>query len=136
MIIADTNVISEVMKPAPDKQVLQWWHRTTEETVAITAMTLSELHAGIMLLPDGHRRDSLAKALDTTIQNQMVIPFDAQAAFQFGVVVSLRRQLGKPISTVDAQIAATCRAYSATCATRNIKDFSGTGVTLLNPWEE
>lgn len=137
MIILDTNVISEIFRPEPEGRVVAWMEGLTGD-VAITAVTLAELLAGARRLPDGRRRSALAAEIDVALepyrQTKSILSFDDRAAEQYADVLVAREQTGWPIHTADAQIAAICRAYGATCATRNSKDFTGTGVELVDPW--
>lgn len=137
MIILDTNVISEAFKPRPDSHVITWMQALTGD-VAITAITLAELLAGVRRLPDGRRKSLLTAGVDAAVepyrQTTAILPFDDAAAEQYAEVLAAREQAGYPIHTADAQIAAICRAHGATCATRNTRDFEHTGIELLNPW--
>ena len=137
MIVLDTNVISEVFRPQPHAQVVAWLESLTGD-VAITAVTLAELLAGVRRLPDGRRRTVLSAGIDAALQpyreTRSVLAFDGDAADHYADVLVAREKAGLPISTADAQIAAICRAHSASCATRNTKDFAGTGVELVDPW--
>ncbi len=135
MIVLDTNVVSEVLKPRPDDKVLSWM-KSIEVRTSVTAMTVSELYAGVAILPEGKKKKAtLRKVLDRVLSMYPILSFDFLAAQEYAEVVSRRRQSGQPISTVDAQIAAVCRANNAVCATRNVKDFENTGVRLINPWD-
>ncbi len=136
MIVLDTNVISEVFRPAPDDRVVAWLEALTGE-VAITAVTLAELLAGVRRLPDGRRRTELSTRIEVAIdpfRGSSILAFDDIAAPHYADVLLAREAAGLPISTADAQIAAICLARGATCATRNFKDFMHTGVDLLDPW--
>ncbi|GAB3616595.1 type II toxin-antitoxin system VapC family toxin [Okibacterium endophyticum] len=137
MIVLDTNVISEIFRPAPDERVVDWLESLTGD-VAITSVTLGELLAGVRRLPSGRRREDLASRIDAAIEpyrgSRSVVPFDDRAADRYADVLVARESAGSPISTADAQIAAICLAHSATCATRNVKDFAHTGVELFDPW--
>lgn len=138
MIVLDTNVISEIFRPSPEPRVLEWLASLTGD-VAITSITLAELLAGIRRLPEGRRKDELARGIDEAVAlyrgSRAVLAFDADAAGRYAEVLALREAAGAPISTADAQIAAICLARGATCATRNVKDFQHTGVELVNPWD-
>lgn len=138
MIVLNTNVISEVFKPAPDPRVVAWLASLTGE-VALTAITHAELLAGIQLMPDGQRKRSLAQAVDQAVTpyraSRAILPFDDRAAEHYAIILGLRQAAGLPIATADAQIAAICRSHTATLATRNAKDFEAIGVLLVNPWE-
>jgi predicted nucleic acid-binding protein len=138
MIILDTNVISELTRPAPDPGVIAWLDSLPADEAAITAITAAELRYGVRRMPDGHRKAELSEAVNALINadfRNRVEPFDVLAADQYADVVTRREQAGQPISISDAQIAAICRVLSATLATRNTADFIGTGVDLINPWK-
>ena len=137
MIVLDTNVISEVFRLQPDPQVVAWLESLTGN-VAITTITLAELHAGVRRLPDGRRKSALATGINTAIQpyrdTHAILTFDEVAAEHYADIVVSRERSGLPITTADAQIAAICRSHRASCATRNTKDFTQTGIELVNPW--
>lgn len=138
MIVIDTNVLSEVLKPVPDPRVAGWLESLSGE-VAISSITLAELLAGVALLPVGRRPSALEGAIRAAIEpfrrTRAILPFDDKAAEHYAIIVKAPRKAGAPISTPDAQIAAICRAHSASCATRNVGDFADTGVPLINPWD-
>ena len=138
MIILDTNIISELARPAPDPGVIAWLDSLPADEAAITAITAAELQYGVRRMPDGRRKAELSEAVNALIDadfRHRVEPFDVLAADQYADVVTRREQAGQPISISDAQIAAICRVLSATLATRNTSDFAGTGVDLINPWK-
>jgi hypothetical protein len=138
VIILDTNVISELTRPAPDPGVIAWLDALPADETAITAITAAELQYGVRRMPDGRRKAELSEAVNALINadfRDRVEPFDVLAADQYAVVVTGREQAGQPISISDAQIAAICRVLNATLATRNTTDFNGTGVNLVNPWK-
>jgi toxin FitB len=111
------------------------WVQCTPE-LATTAVTLAKVRYGIARLTAGHRRDALAEAAEgifTAFRDQ-VLAFDASAALEYDHVVVQRDVAGRPIDGFDAQIAAICRSRSAELATRNVRDFHGTGVVVLDPW--
>jgi predicted nucleic acid-binding protein len=138
VIILDTNVISELTRQAPDREVLAWLDSLPVEDTAITAITAAELRCGVRRLPEGSRKTELSEAVHAIITadfRDRVEPFDLLAAYQYADVVTARERAGHPVGVADAQIAAICRSLKATLATRNISDFTGTGITLVNPWE-
>ena len=138
MIILDTGVLSEVFRPRPDTRVAVWMESLADD-VAITAITLAELLAGVRRLPNGRRRETLSTAVSTTVQtyrSTRVPAFDSSAAEHYATILAAREHAGLPISMADAQIAAICRAHGASCATRDTKDFAQTGIELINPWHE
>lgn len=118
---------------------MAWLESLTGE-VAITAVTLAEPLAGVRRLPDGHRKSSLRSQLKAALEPyrnaRSILPFDHTASEQYAEVLALREATGAPISTADAQIAAICRAHHAACATRNSRDFAGTGVENIDPWRD
>lgn len=137
MIILDTNVISELSRQLPDENLLQWLNSLPNRNVATTAVTAAELFYGVRRLPDGHRKQQLADAIEALLNDDLlgrVEPFTLRAAIEYATVVTRRERLGRPIGMADAQIAAICLTRNATLATRNTKDFEETGVELFNPW--
>jgi toxin FitB len=138
VIVLDTNVISEVFRPAPDGRVVGWIESLTGD-VAITSVTLAELLAGVRRLPHGQRRSTLLASVQAAVEpyrvDGSVLAFDAAAAEHYAEILVVRQEAGLPISTADAQIAAICRTHGASCATRNVKDFALTGIEVVNPWE-
>ncbi|MGH3319228.1 MAG: type II toxin-antitoxin system VapC family toxin [Streptosporangiaceae bacterium] len=137
MIIVDTNVLSELIRQAPDPGVVGWVDSLPATEVATTAITAAELLFGVGRLPDGRRKTELADAVHALLHEdfrERIEPFDTLAAVQYAAVVSDRERLGRPITISDAQIAAICRAHHATLASRNVKDFEDTGVEVIDPW--
>ena len=138
MIVLDTNVISEIFRPSPEPRVVEWLVSLTGD-VAITSITLAELLAGVRRLPEGRPKHELARGIEEAVApyrgSRSVLAFDADAAERYAEVLAARDAAGAPISTADAQIAAICLACGAVCATRNVKDFQNTGVTIVDPWK-
>ena len=137
MIIVDTNVVSELMRPDPSPAVRQWVRAHPARELCTTAVTVAEIRYGLERLPSGQRKDRLlAAASDLFLAfGQSVLPFDVVAAEWYGRIVSHRDGLGRPIEGFDAQIAAICRAHGAAVATRNVKDFEATGISVIDPWQ-
>ncbi len=138
MIVGDTSVVSELMKPSPSGLVANWVRARRANELYTTAITLAEIRYGIERLPDGRRKDLVRKTADdvfAAFADQM-LPFDATAAIQCALVVTKRQGAGLPIEGFDAKIAAICRRHAATLATRHVKDFQNTGIDLLDPWQE
>jgi predicted nucleic acid-binding protein len=136
MIILDTNVVSELMGPEPAPQVASWVRDRDRRELRTTAVTLAEIRYGIARLPDGRRKQVLLAAADdifSTFADQ-VLPVDIKAAEQYAVIASNRERAGKPIASFDALIAAVCRSQNAALATRNVADFDGTGIEIVDPW--
>ncbi len=137
MILLDTNILSELMRPAPEAAVEQWLAAQPDASVFISAITEAELRYGAALLPSGKRRLALTAEIEGMLEADFggrILPFDSSAAQAFAIVASERRQAGKPISQADAQIAAVARSRGASLATRNVEDFEGCGIEVINPW--
>jgi toxin FitB len=137
VIILDTNVVSELMRPVVDPSVVKWSSGHSADELHSSAITLAEILYGIELLPEGKRKSDLltgAERLFKVVLAGRILPFDEQAARQFSQIAAGRRSHGRPIAEFDAQIAAVARANGAVLATRNTSDFEGCGVRLINPW--
>ena len=138
MIVLDTNVVSEPMKPDADRRVEAWLDEQLAETLYITSISLSELFLGVELLPDGKRKKELGVALRElleTLFGDRVLPFELQAAIQYAASMSKARAAGRTISMADGQIAAIAAAHGFTVATRDTAPFVAAGVPVVNPWE-
>jgi toxin FitB len=139
MIVLDTNVVSELMRPAPAERVVTWVNQQLATSCHITAITLAELLYGVVRLVDGRRKAELADLIEAMVADDFehrVLAFDETAAAHYADIVTQRERAGKPISAADAQIAATCRSHGADLATRNVADFVDTGITIVSPWVE
>ena len=138
MKILDTNVVSELIRPNRDENVVAWVDAQPLAELFVTAITEAELRYGVATMPNGKRKKGLEADVHGILQKEFagrILPFDSKAAFQHAAIVSARRALGKPISQFHAQIAAIARANGATAiVTRNVDDFANTGVTVINPW--
>ena len=137
MILLDTNVVSELMRPAPSEAVLAWFAAQDAADLYLSAIGEAELRRGAALLPEGKRRDQLMATIDAMIAEDFagrILPFDSAAAQAFVLVFLERRAAGRPISFADCQIAATARAQGAAIATRNTADFAGCGIAVIDPW--
>jgi predicted nucleic acid-binding protein len=137
VIVFDTNVISELMRSEPSPVVVRWVRSRRARELYTTSITLAEVRYGIERLPDGSRKQLLKDVADEVFAafEEQVLPFDAEAATRYAVIVSERDRVGLPIAGFDAQIAAICRSRGAALATRNLKDFHGTGIEILDPWQ-
>lgn len=136
MIVVDTNVVAELMRPEPNKLVRRWSLALPSDESYTTAITLAEILYGIERLPAGRRKDLLrTTAADVfAIFGDRVLPFDADAAAHYPLIVEGRERLGRAIDGFDAQIASICRVGRAVLATRNVRDFEHTGIELVDPW--
>lgn len=139
MIIIDTDVISEVIHRKAAPAVLSWWRHADPAELHTTATVAAELLAGTAILPPGQRRDELESAIRQTLDEdfaQTILAFDLQASTAYAHVIAARRRAGRPISMADAQIAAVCLVHDAILATRNLRDFEGCGVRIVDPWQQ
>ena len=137
MIIIDTNVVSELLRPVPEPQVEQWLSEQDGRTVYLTAVSEAELRHGLAIMPAGKRRASLTDAVDRILREDLagrILPFDSDAAQSYAVIAAARRSAGRPIAQADCQIAAIAHSRSAIVATRNTPDFEGCDIDLINPW--
>ena len=139
MIVLDTNVISEVMQLSPSHRVLEWWSQRLFGELFTSTITVAEILYGIELLAKGKRRDRLLAEAEAMFAQDFagrILSFDEPAAREFAGIAAGRRALGRPIAEFDVQIAAIASAHRATLATRNLADFDGCGVRLVNPWRD
>jgi predicted nucleic acid-binding protein len=138
MFVLDTNVISELIKPAPSLNVQDWLDQHAINLIFTTAITKAELHFGVLIHPDRKRREQLAIAIDEIFRSGFdtrILPFDSSSSEHYAEIASKRRLIGKPISNADAQIAAICRQHQMTLVTRNVNDFSECGISIINPFK-
>lgn len=139
MIIVDTNVVSELLRPTPEPRVEGWLAAQDGLDIYLTAISEAELRYGVAIMDNGKRRAALADAIDRILRDDMagrVLAFDSAAAEAYATIAASRRAAGRPITQADCQIAAIARARGATVATRNTADFEGCGIDLIDPWAE
>ncbi|MDA4894548.1 type II toxin-antitoxin system VapC family toxin [Streptomyces sp. MS2A] len=137
MIVLDTNVISETMRERPDEAVMRWLEGRPRATLWTTAVTIAELAAGIARMPQGWKRGRFEEELAGMIAEDFegrILPFATASAIAYGRIRATREAEGRPMGLADAQIAAMVAAAGATLATRNVRDFSATGITVVDPW--
>ena len=137
-MILDTNVVSEIMRPVPDPRVIAWFREKAGQQLYLTAITEAELLYGVGLMPPGKRRIEYTETIKRILSMELrtpVLPFESADASFFAMVAVWRRQAGRPVAELDAQIAAIALRRGLPIATRNVRDFEGCGVTLINPWE-
>lgn len=138
MIVLDTNVISELMRREPNPRVMGWIADQPIASVFTTTLTQAEIFYGLALLPEGRRRDDLLAAARLMFDIDLtgrVLPFDTDAALLYPEIAAARKRGGKPIGQIDAQIAAVVRSRGARLATRNVRDFVGCGIAVVDPWD-
>ena len=137
MVVLDTNVVSEIMREDPHAGVLVWLDERPTRELFVTAVTEAEVRTGIAYLPAGKRRSGIAEAAERAFGSLFggrVLPFDSEAARAFAEIAAARRAAGRPVSQADGQIAAIARSRRMALATRNVRDFAGMGIDLIDPW--
>ena len=137
MIVLDTNVLSELMRAAPEAVVADWFARHSAASLFITTITQAEILHGVRLLPSGRRRNAISAAADAMFEEDFsgrILPFSSHAAHAYAEIAVARREAVRPISQFDAQIAAIAKSTGASVATRNVADFDGCGITVIDPW--
>lgn len=138
MIVLDTNVLSELMRPVPDARVVDWLDRQDVISVTISAITVAEILYGIERLPDGKRKRGFAAKAAAMFEEDFsgrILSFDSGTAIHYAEQVSASESAGRRVHMADAQIAAICIQHGAALATRNVKDFETLSVETINPWE-
>jgi predicted nucleic acid-binding protein len=140
VIVLDTNVVSELMRPVGDDAVITWVRESDPSELATTAITVAEIEYGLARLPDGARTEALRKAAASLWVTfaATILPFDSAAAHHYGQLMADRERAGRPTGSFDVQIAAIAaiaKAHQAHVATRNIADFRDMGITLVDPWQ-
>lgn len=138
MIILDTNVVSEAMKPEPDANVMAWLNNQSVETLHIASITLAELLFGISALPSGKRKDMLDQALTELLElfNGRVLPFDSDAAHHYANLAVMAKTNGKGFPTPDGYIAAIAASKNFIAASRDESAFTAAGISIINPWQD
>lgn len=138
MILLDTNVVSEPLRPEPNVRVINWLDAQPLETLYLTAMTVAELRAGVALMPAGQRRDKLNGYLEKSVLPPFagrVLAFDLACTNAYAQVLATARRAGSGIGTADALIAAVAAANGLIVATRDTSPFEAAGLIVINPWE-
>ena len=136
MIVIDTNVLSELMRPLPDPQVVAWVDSLAPGEAVTTSITMAEVGQGLRRLPPGKRRTLLTEIFQALITHldREILSFDRDAAGHYARIAVARESTGRSIDQLDCMIAAICVAHGAVLATRNERDFEGAGVEIINPW--
>ena len=135
--LLDTNVVSELIRKSPDPAVAGWASGHPVEDLFFSAVSEAELRYGVAILPVGRRRDTLVFEIDAMLRDafeERVLPFDSDAARAYGHIAAGRRSAGRPVSPADCQIAAIAASRRMTVATRNVRDFEGMGIEIVDPW--
>lgn len=138
MIMLDTNVISESLRPAPESRVLDWINTQAIETLYLSAISVAELRFGAALLPSGRRKAKLQNRLEDKLLPLFagrILPLDVAVTKTYAELMSQARMAGQSISTADGYIAATAAANEMIIATRDTNPFAAAGLEVINPWE-
>ena len=138
MILLDTNVVSEPLRPAPDPRVVEWIDAQALETLFLSAITVAELRAGVALLPAGKRRASLQDSLEMRVLPLFagrVLPFDLGCTQAYAELLAKARAAGLAIASADGYIAAIAAANGLAVATRDTRPFEAAGTAVINPWQ-
>lgn len=136
-LLLDTNVLSEVTRPAPDIRVLNWLDGLDEDRSFISVVSIAEIRRGVALMDEGRKREALAEWLAGDLPRRFehrVLPVDENIALAWGDLMGLARRRGRGLSSMDGLIAATAMAQELVLATRNTKDFEDFGIELFDPW--
>lgn len=138
MIVLDTNVLSELITARPDPEVVSWLETQPMDALFTTAISQGEMLYGACILPAGRHRDTLLHEVEAIFSADMagrVLPYDSDAAGIHATIAAMRRAWGRPISQPDAMIAGIVASRGAVLATRNVRDFEGCGIDVVDPWD-
>ncbi len=136
-VLLDTNVVSEMLRPQPNAAVDRWMAQRPGSELYFSAVGEAEMRYGVAILPAGRRRNALALAIDAILREDFqgrVLPFDSDAAREYAEIATARRAAGHTAALADCQIAAIARSRGMVVATRNVRDFEGIGIEVINPW--
>jgi toxin-antitoxin system, toxin component, PIN family len=139
MILLDTNVVSEALRPEPSIKVISWLDEQVWETLYLSAITVAELRRGAAVLPDGRKKDLLVDRLENRIFplfEGRILSFDEPAAAVYAQIRSTARKQGKAVAAADGYIAATAKLHRMVVATRDVSPFLATGLKVFNPWSD
>ena len=137
MIVLDTNVLSELMRAAPEPQVVNWLRNQPMPQLATTTVNVAEINYGLARLPEGRRRRELEQKFSSFLSRGLagrIFDFDPVAADLFGDIMVAREKAGRRLEGYDGLILAIAKSHGAGIATRNVTDFDGCGVNITNPW--
>ncbi len=136
MIVVDTNVLSELMREEPDHHVAHWLVTVPSESLSMTAISVMEITYGVARLPAGRRKEAIKARWEGALSSWggRFLTLGMAESVAAGEVLATRTAAGRPVTASDAQIAGICRVWKASLATRNVGDFDGLGIELVNPW--
>lgn len=138
LTLLDTNVVSELMRDHPSREVIVWLDELPTRELFVTAVTEAEIRTGIAFLPEGRRRQGIEDAAErvfASLFSGRVLPFDSSAARIYAEIAAAHRAAGRPLPQADGQIAAIARSRGMSVATRNVRDFQHIDVDVLDPWQ-
>ncbi len=139
MRLLDTNMLSEIMRPEPDRKIADWIVRQPSDELFTATVCQAEILSGLAILPSGRRRADLEEAARAMFADDFdgrILPFDTKSASVYAEVFAARRKIGRPSGTIDLMLAAIARVRGASVVTRNVADFEDLGVAIINPWSE
>ena len=137
MLMLDTNMLSAIMSPKPEQRITDWILDQPSEALFTATVCQAEILSGIAILPQGRRRADLEEAARAMFAEDFqgrILPFDGEAAAVYAEMFAARRKAGRPAGTIDLMLASIARARGAGVVTRNVSDFEGVGLTVINPW--
>jgi len=136
--LLDTNCVSELIRPQPDRYVVEWMDATNEASLYLSVLTLGEIRKALAALPQGTRRTRLETWLEIDLKTRFhgrILPVDGDVADRWGLLAAEAKRKGKPLPVIDGLLAATALHHILTIVSRNASDFAGARVAVLNPWE-
>lgn len=136
MIILDSNVVSELMRPRPEGRVIAWLDRQARSSIWTTSVTVLEIRFGLQIMPPGKRRDIYARGFESLLEglDQRIAPFDVESAEHASALMAARKLQGRPREDRDTMIAGIVLARHATLATRDLSHFDDLSAPIVNPW--
>lgn len=137
--LLDTNCISEIVRPKPDPNVVEWMEAAEETLLYLSVLTLGEIRKGLAILPQSKRRTRLEAWLEVELQARFagrILEIDTAVADRWGLLAAEAKRAGKALSAIDGLLAATALHHNLTIVSRNVNDFAGSQVPVLNPWQE
>ena len=139
MLVVDTPILSELIGPNPNKRVLDWFDANPASDMYVTTITEAEIRIGLAYIRDGARRrrmNALVERLFERFFTGRILAFDRPATRTLAEFAAIRRSIGRPLPFADGQIAAIARSHDMIVATRNVKDFDGLQLQIVNPWSD
>jgi predicted nucleic acid-binding protein len=135
--LLDTCVISELVKPAPNRKVVAWLNKLPSEALFLCAITMGEIRKGLTKLPDSGKKEQLTLWLNTLLieYKERIISIDLTVCENWGVLQGNAEKAGTPMSSIDGLLAAITYTHNLTLATRNESDFTPANIPIINPWK-